>query len=139
MAIHKDEIFPQGITLLYHRILNFDVDLPNVRVTLAGYLNKDLRDQEKLRDEKQAALDALQAQITEAQSESGFDLEADNPELAELGDQFNLLTSELEALGTEKLYLKTVDYAIVIPGEATRQAIYDELMLLPKFADALEI
>lgn len=138
MALLKDETLPQGITLAYHRIISFQVNLPEVRVQLAGYVSKDLRDQEKERETKQARLAELQIEIDEARAESGFDPEADNLELAAVGDEVNALTEELDVLGTERLYLKTVEYDVQIDGEATRDAIYEALKALPQFADAID-
>lgn len=138
MAILKEETLPQGITLAYHRILNFSVSLPDVHVTLAGYVSKELRDQEKERLEKQAQLVELGEQIQELQGESG-EQEENEAALAELGDQYNQITEELQALGTERLYVKTVEYDVKVPDEATREAIYLALMALPNFAEATRI
>lgn len=138
MALQKDETLLQGITLNYHRIVSFDVHLPDVNVTLASYVNGDLREQEKDRDAKQAELDALQAQVKEAQEESGYDPSADNPELAALGDEINELAAELAQQGTEKLYLKTIGVSVKLDGEATRDAIYTALKTLPAFTDATD-
>lgn len=138
MALQKDETLPQGITLAYHRILKYTVELPKVHVTLAGYVSEDLRNQEKELLSKQAELAELQSQIEEAQSESGFDPEADNPELAELGDQYNQLSLELTGLNSESLYVRTADVDVEVDGEATREAIYTALKALPAFTDATD-
>jgi len=138
MALLKEETLPQGITLAYHRILRYEVDLPRVRVTLAGYVSKELRDQEKERLEKQAQLVELAEQIQELQGESG-EQEENEAALGELGDQYNQLTVELGELGSDTLYIRTAEFEVEVEGEATREAIYLALMALPNFTEATQI
>lgn len=137
MALLKEETLPQGITLAYHRILRYEVDLPRVRVLLAGYVSKEFRDQEKERIEKQSQLTELAQQIQELQGESGE--EQNEAALAELGDQYNQLTAELSELKTENLYVRTAEFEVEVEGEATREAIYQALMKLPNFVGAVEV
>ena len=138
MAIFKREKLPQGYTLTYHRLLSFSANLPDVHVTLAGYVNEDIRNREKAREEKQAELIALEKKINDLRTDSLGEPEDNEVELAELGDQYNKLSIEVQALGNEQLYVKTVDYDVKIEGEATREAIYKALLALPNFDSAVD-